>query len=142
MSEEWEYQIRATLTDRAAELICEGGAAPELEPLVAVAERHKAQIRNQYEAFAEFVAEAESAGETQSPLYKWTKVTIDDPVKAAKHKKIVTFYVNGDEVYAKAAADALEADLAPLVGGALVAKVNKYDSNPANNPQPPAHLMS
>ena len=142
MSEEWEFQIRATLTDRAAELICEGGEAPELEALVTVAKRHNAQIRNQYEAFAEFVTEAEAHGETQSALYKWTKVTIEDPVKAAKHKKIVTFYVNGDEVYARSAAEALEADLLPLVGGPLVVKLNKYDSNPANNPQPPAHLMS
>jgi hypothetical protein len=140
MSEEWEYQIRATLTDRAAELICEGGAAPELEPLAAVATRHDAQIRNQYDAFAEFVSEAEAAGETKSALYKWTKITIDDPEKAAKHKKIVTFYVKGEEVYPKAAAEALEADLKPLVGGELVVKINKYDSNPANNPQPPAHL--
>jgi soluble lytic murein transglycosylase-like protein len=141
MSEEWEFQIRASLTDRAAELICEGGDAAELAPLVAVAERHEAQIRSQYDAFAEFVAESEAAGETQSALYKWTRVTIDDPVKAAKHKKIVTFYVKGEEVYPRAAAEALEADLAPLIGGPLVVKVNKYDSNPANNPQPPAHLM-
>jgi len=140
MSEQWDFQIRATLTDRAADLICEGGAAPELAPLVAVAERHQAQIRNQYDAFAEFVAEAEANGETQTPLYKWTRATIDDPVKAAKHKKIVTFYVNGDEVYARDAAEALEADLLPLVGGPLVTKVNKYDSNPANNPQPPAQF--
>ena len=82
-------------------MICEGGDAPELEALVTTAKRHNAQIRNQYEAFAEFVSEAEAAGETQSALYKWAKVTIDDPVKAAKHKKIVTFYVNGDSVYGK-----------------------------------------
>ncbi|MBB4197910.1 hypothetical protein CCR94_19005 [Rhodoblastus sphagnicola] len=142
MSEQWEFQIRATLTDRAAELICEGAGAPELEPLAAVAERHHAQIRNQYDAFAEFVTEAEASGDTGTALYKWTKVTIEDPVKAAKHKKIVTFYINGEEVYPRAAAEALEADLAPLVGGALVVKINKYDSNPANNPQPPAHLCA
>jgi hypothetical protein len=140
VNQEWEFQIRATLTDHAADLICEGGAAPELAPLVAVAERHEAQIRNQYEAFAEFVAEAEANGETQTALYKWTRITIDDPVKAAKHKKIVTFYIKGEEVYPRAAAEALEADLKPLVGGPLVVKINKYDSNPANNPQPPAHL--
>ena len=35
-------------------------------------------------------------------------------------------------------ADALEAELKPLVGGPIVAKMFKYDSNPAHNPQPPA----
>ena len=142
MSEEWDYQIRATLTDHASELICEGANAPELAALAEVAARHEAQIRSQYEAFAEFVAEAEASGDTKSALYKWTRATIDDPVKAAKHKKIVTFYVKGEEVYPRAAAEALEADLAPLIGGSIVVKTNKYDSNPANNPQPPAHFST
>jgi hypothetical protein len=141
MSEEWEYQIRATLADHAAELIREQREVPELEPLIAVARRHEAEILSQYDAFARYVEEAEANGETEYPLYKWTKVTIEDPVKAAKHKKIVTFYVKGEEVYARDLAEALEADLQPLVGG-LVEKVNKYDSNPANNPQPPAHLQN
>jgi len=142
MSEEWDYQIRATLTDHAAELVREQREAPELAPLLAVANRHEAQIASQYDAFAGYVAEAEEKGETEFPLYKWTKVTIEDPVKAAKHKKIVTFYVKGEEVYPRALAEALEADLQPLVGGGLVEKLNKYDSNPANNPQPPAHLQN
>jgi hypothetical protein len=87
------------------------------------------------------VAEAEKNDEQDYPLYKWTRATIDDPVKAAKHKKIVTFYVGGEEVYPRAAAEALEADLQKLVGVGLVEKIAKYDSNPANNPQPPAHLQ-
>jgi hypothetical protein len=34
-------------------------------------------------------------------------------------------------------ADALEAELKPLVGGRIVAKMFKYDTDPAHNPQPP-----
>ena len=34
-------------------------------------------------------------------------------------------------------ADALEAELKPLVGGSIVEKMFKYDSDPAHNPQPP-----
>jgi len=141
MSEVWDYQIRATLSDRAAELVREKQEAPELAPLVATASRHKAIIVSQYDAFAHYVAEAEKNDEQDYPLYKWTRATIDDPVKAAKHKKIVTFYVGGEEVYPRAAAEALEADLQKLVGVGLVEKIAKYDSNPANNPQPPAHLQ-
>ncbi len=142
MSDAWEYQIRATLTDKTAELVREKREAPELAPLIAIAQRHEAQILNQYEAFARYVAEAEAKGERDLPLYKWTKVAIEDPVKAAKHKKVVTFHVKGEEVYGQEAAEALEADLQSLVGGGLVEKLNKYDTNPANNPQPPAHLLN
>jgi hypothetical protein len=42
----------------------------------------------------------------------------------------------GDEVYEKDKADALEAELKPLVGGPIVAKIFKYDTDP-HNPQPP-----
>ena len=34
-------------------------------------------------------------------------------------------------------ADALEAELKPLVAGPLVAELFRYDTDPANNPQPP-----
>jgi hypothetical protein len=141
MSDIWDYQIRATLSEKAAELTRENRQAPELAPLLAAAARHKAQLVSQYDAFAHYVAEAEKNGAQDYPLYKWTKATLDDPAKAAKHRKIVTFYVGGEEVYPRAAAEALEADLLPLVGGGVVEKINKYDSNPANNPQPPAHLQ-
>ena len=46
-------------------------------------------------------------------------------------------YVDGNEVYGKEAADALEADFRPLVGQ-LITRLSKYDTNPANNPQPPS----
>ncbi len=38
----------------------------------------------------------------------------------------------------KEKADPLEADLKPLVGAGLVTRLAKHDTNPANNPQPPA----
>ena len=65
MSEVWDYQIRATLSDRAAELVREKQEAPELAPLVATASRHKAIIVSQYDAFAHYVAEAEKNDEQQ-----------------------------------------------------------------------------
>ena len=38
--------------------------------------------------------------------------------------------------FEKDKADALEAELKPLVGGPIVAKMFKYDTDPAHNPQP------
>ena len=71
------------------------------------------------------------------PLYEWTKKTVDDPAKKAKYTKSFALYVGGKEVYEKDKADALEAELKPLVGGSIVEKMCKYDSDPAHNPQPP-----
>ena len=51
--------------------------------------------------------------------------------------KSFTLYVNDREVYAEEIADALAADLQPLATSGVIRKIYKYDTNPANNPQPP-----
>jgi hypothetical protein len=140
MSDQWQYQLRITLGDEIAELARSEPGSPAIKPLADILTKHHAIIKSQFDAFAEYVAEAEKHGTEKFPLYKWTKVTIEDPAKKAKHLKSFALYVNGDEVYAKEIADALEADLQPLVGGALITRLSKHDTNPANNPQAPAHL--
>jgi hypothetical protein len=138
MSEQWQYQVRIDLADEPAGLARRDPADPALAPLPAILARHNATMTSQYDAFAGYVAEAERHGADKYPLYKWTKATIENPAKKAKYQKSFTLYVDGDEVYAKDKADALEADLQPLVGGGLVTRLAKHDTNPANNPQPPA----
>lgn len=140
MSEEWDYQIRLTISDEFAEIARVDPQNPALAPIGEILARRHAALRNQFDAFADYVAEAEKQGVEHFPLYKWTKATIEDPLKKAKHVKSFSIHVNGEEVYPKAAADALEADLSPLVGGGVVEKLSKHDTNPANNPQAPAHL--
>ena len=51
--------------------------------------------------------------------------TVDDPAKKAKHIKSFALYLGGKEVYGRDKADALEAELKPLVGGRIVAKMFK-----------------
>lgn len=138
MSEEWQYQVRIDLVDQAAEVARRDPGDPALAPLPDILRRHDAILKSQYDAFAGYVAEAEREGIENYPLYHWTKATIENPAKKAKYQKSFTLYVDGEEVYAKAKADALEADLQPLVGGALVTRLAKHDTNPANSPQPPA----
>jgi hypothetical protein len=77
----------------------------------------------QFDAFAGYVREAEANGIENFPLYEWTKKAIDDPAKKAKYTKSFALCVGGKEVYQKDKADALEAELKPLVGGPIVAKV-------------------
>ena len=62
---------------------------------------------------------------------------VKDPAKKEKYLKTFTVYVDDREVYAKEIADALEADLQTLATSGLITQISKYDTNPANNPQPP-----
>src|SRR5439155_27364539 len=59
----------------------------------------------------------------------------DDPTSNMIRQIMALF----DEYQSKenAKADALEAELKPLVGGPILAKMFKYDTDPAHNPQPP-----
>jgi hypothetical protein len=138
MTDRWRYQIRIYLSDEAAELARRDPGNPALKSVTEVLAKHHATMKCQFDAFADYVAEAERQGTDGYPLYAWTKATIEDPVKRAKHIKSFALYVKGDEVYAKDIADALEADLTPLAGGALIGRMSKHDTNPANNPQPPS----
>ena len=96
-----------------------------------------ASMKSQFDAFAEYVVEAERNGTEQYPLYQWTKATIEDPAKKQKHLKSFSLHVKGRELYSKDEADALEADLETLVGGGVITRISKHDSNPEHNPQMP-----
>jgi len=133
----WRYQLRIDLVDEVAEAVRTGEGHPGLRELSDILARHDAVLHCQYDAFAGYCAEAERKGVDKYPLYAWTKATIEDPAKKARYVRSFTLYVDGDQVYSKAKADALEADLRPLVGGAAVTAMAKHDTNPANNPQPP-----
>ncbi len=137
MSEEWQYQLRIVLADEVAETARQNPADPALGALPEVLRKHNTLLKSQYDAFAGYCAEAEREGIDQYPLYQWTKDTIENPAKEAKYKKAFTLYIDGDEVYARDKAEALEQDLEPLVGGGVIKSMTKHDTNPANNPQPP-----
>ncbi len=138
MSGQWQYQIRINLEDEAATAAREDPNNSVLKPLTGILAKHRAIMKSQYDAFADYVAEAERLGEEDYPLYKWTKATIENPEKKEKYLKSFTLYVGGKEVYDRDIAEALEQDLKPLIGGGLLKTMAKHDTNPANNPQPPA----
>ncbi|MGD9510198.1 MAG: hypothetical protein AB7I59_16485 [Geminicoccaceae bacterium] len=138
MSDTWQYQLRIDVPERVGEKLRAAADDRELAELRVILSRHGAEAVCQYDAFAGYCREAEREGIEGYPLYAWTKATIENPAKKAKYLKSFTLHVGGEQVYPKAAADALEGDLRPLVGGGVVDKLHKYDTNPANNPQPPA----
>jgi hypothetical protein len=137
MNVDLKFQLRLTLTDEFAPIARNQPGHSSILSLTEILRRHDAVMKCQFDAFADYVNEAEDKGIEQFPLYDWTKKTIEDPAKKAKYTKSFTLYVAGDEVYCKDKADALEAELKPLVGGPIVAQMFKYDTDPAHNPQPP-----
>jgi hypothetical protein len=142
MNRQWKYQLRINLDDAFAEAARRGDGDPAIAPLQAILAKHNAALKCQFDAFAGYVAEAEKFGTEKYHLYEWTKATIENPAKKAKYIKSFTLYVDGDEVYAREKAEALEADLKPLVGRGLVTRLTKHDTNPANNPQAPARYRN
>src|SRR6516162_1967749 len=134
MNDDLKFQLRLTLRDEFAQVARDDPADPSISMLANILSRYDAVMKCQ---FADYVSEAEANGVENYHLYEWTKKTIDDPAKKAKYVKSFTLYVGGEEVYEKDQADALEAELKPLVGGPIVAKMFRYDTDPAHNPQPP-----
>ena len=127
MTSQWQYQVRFDVNDSAtAESVRRKLCVPALAPLFDILAEHRAALKCQFDAFAEYY-----------PLYQWTKATIENPAKKEKYLRSFTVYVDDREVYAKEIADALEADLQPLATSGLITRISKYDTNPANNPQPP-----
>jgi hypothetical protein len=138
MDKQWEYQVRIYFGDELAAVARRDPDNPVMKPLADILAKHHATMKSQFDNFADYVAEAEKRGTENDPLYAWTKATIEDPQKRAKYLKMFALYVDGNDVYAKPLADALESDLQPLVGGNLITRLSKHDTNPANTPQPPA----
>ncbi len=138
MNTQLEYQIRIYPDDEFSEIVRLDPDDQTIRPLADILSKHHATMKCQFDAFADYVAAAEKRGTEDYPLYEWTKATIENPAKKAKYLRSFTLYVDGKEVYSKDKADALESDLQPLVGGKLVTRMSKHDTNPANNPQPPA----
>jgi len=138
MTSQWQYQVRFDVNNSAmAESVRRKLRIPALAPLFDILARHRAAPKCQFDAFAEYVAAAEEHSVENYPLYSWTKATIENPAKKEKYLKSFTLYVDEREVYAKEIADALETDLQPLAASGLITRISKYDTNPANNPQPP-----
>jgi hypothetical protein len=138
MSPQWQYQIRFDIGDPTiADAARRKANDPALPQLYGILAKHGAALKCQFDAFAEYVAAAQAHGVANYPLYEWTKATIENPAKQDKYLRSFTLYVDDQEVYAKEVADALEIDLQPLVAHGLITRLSKYDTNPANNPQPP-----
>ena len=138
MATEWNYQIRLTLTAEASKKFREVPADPKFSELNSVLGNHGAALKCQFDAFAEYVSEAEREGQENYALYQWTKDTIEDAEKKSKYLRSFTVYVLEEQIYSAALAEPLEHDLKSLKSSEFILGISKYDTNPAKNPQMPA----
>ena len=106
------------------------------EDLNTLLEVHDASLISQYDAFVNFINECESKDETDNPLYKWTKETIEDKNKKIKYKNIYSVLINKQQVYKEEIADSIINKIEEL-NIISVESIDKFDTQPKNNPQPP-----
>jgi len=106
------------------------------ENLTSLLETHEASLICQYDAFVNFVKECESKDETDNALYRWTKETINYEIKKTKYKDIYSVIVNNQQVYKEEIADSIINKIEKL-NLITVASIDKFDTQPKNNPQPP-----
>jgi hypothetical protein len=132
-----QFQLRITVSPELANALRADLSGASHRALRDVLRRHNATLKCQIDAFADYVSEAQSQGTENYPLYQWTLETIENPEKKAKYLQSFTVYVNGDEVYGKDVTDSMEAELSKLVDANGIIRVSRFDTNPANNPQPP-----
>ena len=135
---EWLYQIRIK-TSAVLSADLRGARAMALsQAVLKIAKQNGMQLVCTYDAFREYCEEAERNDIAQYHLYDWTKATIENPEKKAKHLKSFAFYLGNEQVYSKAHAGVVEKSLQNLGEALHLIEINVIDSNPANNPQPPS----
>jgi hypothetical protein len=132
-----QFQLRIAVSPELADALHADPSYASQAALRDVLRKHNATLKCQFDAFADYVNEAERHGTENYPLYQWTKETIENPEKKAKYRQSFTVYVKGDETYGKDVADVMENELLKLVGEDGIRRVSRFDTNPANNPQPP-----
>ena len=134
---DWLYQIRIKVSEKLSEDLRSVNDLKLSKKINKIASENNSRLVCTFDAFAEYCEEAEREGIEQYELYQWTKTTIDNPEKKAKHLKSFAFYEGDNQIYSKELAHSIERRLKNLDSGDDIIEIRMIDSNPANNPQPP-----
>ena len=135
---DWLYQVRMRVSQSLADDLRGAQVFDLSRKIIKITHEHGARLVCVYDGFRDYCLEAEANGIEEYHLYEWTKTTIDNPEKKEKHVRAFSFYKEDDQVYEKEFAVALEAKMRSLASTGEIEEVTLIDSNPANNPQPPA----
>ena len=133
----WLYQIRIKVSKKLSEDLRGANDLKLSKEILKIATDNNAQLVCTFDAFSDYCEEAERVGIEEYELYHWTKSTIDNPEKKAKHLRSFAFYEGNNQVYSKELACTIEQRLKGLESDNDIVEINLIDSNPKNNPQPP-----
>ena len=134
---DWLYQVRIRVSENLSESLRSGNHTDLAQKLDKISNDHGMSLVCTYDAFKGYCDEAEENGIDEYALYEWTKSTIENPEKKAKHLKSFAFYRGFEQIYEKELALSLEENLEKLGISDELLEIKVIDSNPANNPQPP-----
>jgi len=134
---DWLYQVRIRVSENLSESLRSGNHTDLAQKLDKISNDHGMSLVCTYDAFKGYCDEAEENGIDEYALYDWTKSTIENPEKKAKHLKSFAFYRGFEQIYEKELALSLEENLEKLGISEELLEIRVIDSNPANNPQPP-----
>ena len=134
---DWLYQVRIRVSENLSESLRSGNHTDLAQKLDKISNDHGMSLVCTYDAFKGYCDEAEENGIDEYALYEWTKSTIENPDKKAKHLKSFAFYRGFEQIYEKELALSLEENLEKLGISEELLEIRVIDSNPANNPQPP-----
>ena len=134
---DWLYQVRIRVSENLSESLRSGNHTDLAQSLDKISNDHGMSLVCTYDAFKGYCDEAEENGIDEYALYEWTKSTIENPEKKAKHLKSFAFYRGFEQIYEKELALSLEENLEKLGVSDELLEIKVIDSNPANNPQPP-----
>ena len=137
---DWLYQIRIKVSEKLSEDLRSVNDLELSKEINKIASENNSRLVCTFDAFAEYCEEAEREGIEQYELYHWTRSTIDNPEKKAKHLKSFAFYEGDNQIYSKELARSIERRLRDLDSGNDIIEISMIDSNPANNPQPPKRV--
>ena len=134
---DWLYQVRIRVSEGLSESLRSGRPTDLANNLERISNDHGMSLVCTYDAFKGYCDEAEENGIEEYALYDWTKATIENPEKKAKHLKSFAFYRGFEQIYEKEVALSVEENLEKLGISDELLEIKVIDSNPANNPQPP-----
>ena len=137
---EWLYQLRIKVSEKLSKDLRSVNSSSLAKEINKIASDNDSRRVCTFDAFADYCGEAEREGIEHYELYHWTKSTIDNPEKKAKHLKSFAFYEGDNQVYRKELAYSIQQRLKDLNSGDDIVEINMIDSNPANNPQPPKRV--
>ena len=105
MSDDLKFQLRLTLSDEFAQVARNDPGDPSISTLTDILNRHDAVMKCQFDAFADYVSEAEANGIENFHLYGGRK-NYRRPCQEGEIHQVFHALCRGDEVYEKDKADA------------------------------------